>query len=120
MPVVKIASEKLLEIRERLVKTAQLEKRAAELECENDVLRRTLGLVAEGQIDPAIALDKVAEFTADPDKLRVIEVALGLGGGDSTKIGSAVDADPNDESAGDGTSEDKFGRRLANIVASHQ
>ncbi len=120
MANVKIAAEKLREIRTELTKVAELEKQAAQLSRENGVLHRMLELVADGQMDPAIALDKVAELTADPDKLRVIEAAFGLGGGDSTKIGSAVDADPSDETSGDGTPEEKYGRRLQRIVGSHQ
>jgi hypothetical protein len=119
MPIVKIASETLLKVRERLVKVAAIEKRAEEMSRENDVLRRTLNLVAEGQIDPAVALEKVAEFNADPDALRAAEMVLSFGGPESTKLGAAVDAVSEDGVAeGGGTPEAQYAARLFNIVGS--
>lgn len=114
-PFVKIARSDLQELRTRLVKTAELTKRAEAAERECDVLRRVLDLVAAGSLDPAAALDKLASFVSEPDRLRLLETALSAGVADVVKIGAVViDADPVESEVG--TSEEKFGRRLRNIV----
>jgi len=113
MALVKIASEDLLKIRDALVKTAALEKRAETAERESAVCKRLLGLVARGQLDADVAFDKVAEYTADPMRLSVFEAAADYHDGE-TKLGTAVDV------AVDGapgmTPEDKFVRTVRDIT----
>jgi len=109
--LVKIAADTLRQIRSVLEKTAELEKKSAELQRDNDVYKRTLELVARGHIDPEIALDKVAEFKSDVDRLRIFEVAVELGSQETTKLGTAVDAVSENSSGGD-SPEGKYARRL--------
>ena len=112
--LVKIARGDLQLMRERLVKTAALQKRAELAERECDVLRRTLTLVGTGALDPASAMSKIAEFVAEPRRLDLFETAWSTGVDDATKIGTAVDGEPVDSE--EGSSEEKFGRRLQKIV----
>lgn len=112
---VKIARGDLIELRARLVKTAELTKRAEAAERECDVLRRVLDLVVAGSLDPAAALDKLASFVSEPDRLRLLETALSVGAADVMKIGTGVvDGDPVHSEVG--TPEEKFGRRVQSIV----
>lgn len=109
--LVKIGADTLKRIRSVLEKTAELEKKSAELAKDNDIYKRTLELVAQGHIDPEIALDKVAEFKADDDRLRIFEVAVSIGSQETTKLGTAVDAVSENSSGGD-SPEGKYARRL--------
>lgn len=114
MALVKIATETLQEIREVLTKTAAFEKRAAELEQENDIYRRTLSLVAQGLVDPAVAIEKVAEYQTDHRRFEIFEASLATGVGGVTKLGTAVDDD-----SGFSTSEspeNKFVHRLRDVT----
>jgi hypothetical protein len=69
---------------EVLVKTAEekaqeaMEKVAA-IQQELEITRGVLQLIAEGQIDPNDATDKVAEFMADPMRFQVTKSAHELG-----------------------------------------
>jgi len=117
MPMIKIAAETLLKVREKLVKTAAVEKLAETLRQENDVLRRTMQLVASGHLDPEVALDKVADYNANPDALRAAEAVSELGGIVSTKIGTTEGAAlESDDADGGSTPEARFASRLASIT----
>lgn len=118
MSHVKIATADLLQIRGELVKVAALEKRAAELERANEIYRQTMDLVAEGNLDPGVAIEKVAEFQEDPIRLEIFKAALDHGSADVTKLGTAVD-DTNEVPSGAGTPEGKLGYRVASIVDGH-
>jgi len=69
---------------EVLVKTAEekaqeaMEKVAA-IQQELEITKGVLQLIAEGQIDPNDATDKVAEFMADPMRFQVTKSAHELG-----------------------------------------
>lgn len=115
MRAVRVPAEKLREIRGHLEKTASLEKRASELELENDVLRRTMGLVADGVLDPAVAMDKVASFLEDSDSLRVLELAVSLDTS-SIKLGSVVEDDIT-APRGSESPEDRLRSDVEDIVA---
>lgn len=109
--LVKIGATTLKQIRSVLEKTAELEKRSAELQRDNDIYKRTLELVAQGHIDPEVAVEKVAEFQVDADRLRIFEAAVAMGSQETTKLGTAVDAVSENSSGGD-TAEGKYARRL--------
>jgi hypothetical protein len=111
----RVPTEKLKEIRECLAKTASIEKRASELEHENDVLRRTLSLVSEGVLDSAVATEKIASFLDDIDTLRILELAATLDTGHN-KLGSVADDDIT-APLGDGSPEDKFRSDVEDIVS---
>lgn len=113
MAFVKVAAQTLHEIRDVLVKTAELEKRAEALIQENEVYQRTLSLVAQGLVDPAVAMEKVAEFKADKSRLDIFETAMTSGMNEVTKLGTAVD----DVSSSSGNSpEEKYVQRLRNAT----
>jgi hypothetical protein len=115
MPLARIDSETLRQTRDMLMKTAAFEKRAALLEAEVDVYRRVLDLVAKGQLDPEVAIEKVAEFKGDSDRLRIFEAATSLNYG-SVKLGTAVD-DVTDGPSGADTPEGKLVRAVERITA---
>lgn len=115
---VKIGATTLRQIRSALEKTAAFEKTAAELRHENDVYRRTLGLVARGCLDPEVALSKLAEFTADIDRLRVFELAMDNGTSDTIKLGMAVSADSG-QSSGEVSPEEKYTSRLREATSEY-
>lgn len=110
-----VSTNKLRELRDYVSKTASFEKRASELESENDILRRTMDLVADGILDPSIALDKVAAFLQSPDDLRILELATQLDVG-SSKLGSVVGDDVT-ALQGSESSEDRFHSGVADIVS---
>lgn len=110
----KIAVDGLLRIRQQLLKTASLEKRAQVAELLADTQRRVMALVAGGHLDPEIAIEKVAEFTSEPRLLDVFETAVGLGSSDTTKLGSAT-TDLANEVAGT-SPEDRYARRVREIA----
>ncbi len=82
----------------QLVKTAQarekdaLEKLAGS-QAENRILRETLDLVSKGVIDPADAMEKVEEFSQDPEQLEVVKQAYMLGFEAVPSIGSLSESD---------------------------
>lgn len=115
MAHVKIATDTLKRIRGELVKTAALEKEAQQLRLENDIYRRTMDLVAEGYLDPAVAIVKVAEFQQDPGQLALYEHAFNMGAYESTKLGTAID-DIKETPSDAGTPEGTLGRRIESVV----
>lgn len=115
---VKVARVDLLHIRDQLVKTAELVKKAERLESENSVLHRVLGLIADGVIDSSAAMEKIADFIQDPDNLRIFEVAMASGAREVTKLGAAIDDGTADTSA-TGTPEDRFSQNLMNIKSGY-
>jgi len=112
MAMVKVAAEDLRQIREALVKTAALEKRAEIAERRSAMLEHVLGLVDRGLMDSSVALSKLGEFTADPDQLRIFEAASDYHGA-SVKLGVGVD-DTGVTSAS--TPENKLALALQNIA----
>lgn len=92
MRTIRVPADRLKEIRDDLAKTASLEKQASELTHENDVLRRTLDLVASGVLDSAVAVEKLASFLDDSDSLRIMELASTPSAGFG-KLGSLEDDD---------------------------
>lgn len=113
--LVKIAADTLVKIRGELVKHAELEKRAARLEQANEIYRRTMNLVAEGSLDPEVAIVKVAEFQENPDRLEIFEAAMNAGVHETTKLGTVVE-DGQETPAGAGSPEGKLSRRVEEIV----
>lgn len=59
--------------------TNALLKKVAELQEKNDVLTSVLSLVVDGALDASVALMKVAEFTENPDRLKMFKAAHELG-----------------------------------------
>lgn len=90
MPMVKISSDTLAGVRRELEKVAGYVKRAEAAESDRDIHARVLALVADGQLDPSVAMDKIAEFRANPGRLDVFEAAVGMHL-PSVKLGTAVD-----------------------------
>lgn len=114
MRTAQVPTDKLLEIREHLRKSASLEKKASDLERENSILHRTLALVADGQLDPAVAVEKVASFLEDEDSLRILELAVS-GPSGFGKLGSVVDDDSMAPRSGE-TPEEKLREDVTDIV----
>jgi hypothetical protein len=94
---------------ENVVKIAQareksaLEKMAG-VQMENRILRETLDLVSNGVIDPADAIDKVEEFSQDPEQLEVVKQAYKLGFDTVPSVGAPsedVAPDPERDPAGE-------------------
>jgi hypothetical protein len=85
-----LATDVAAKVRDKLkaqqfqIKTAQdraqeaMEKVAA-VQQENEILKMTLQLIEEGEIDPNDATEKVAEFLADPMRFEVTKSAHELG-----------------------------------------
>jgi len=90
MGKVVLATEVASRVRDRLmdqhvqIKTAQgqtreaMEKIAA-VQQELEITRGVLQLIADGEIDPNDAIDKVAEFLSDPMRFQVTKSAHELG-----------------------------------------
>jgi hypothetical protein len=107
---VKIADYNLKKIKAELQKIAALEKTAAQLQIENEILLSTLDMVAAGELDSAVAIDKVAAFIKDPTELRLYKIARQRA---SNSLGSAIESDRPDTT--DGSSEDKLLERLTEL-----
>lgn len=106
MGTVVLATEVAAKVRDKLrnqsvqIKTAQdraqqaMEKVAA-VQQENAVLKTTLQLVADGEIDPNDALEKAAEFLADPMRFEITKSAHELGiDRFETRLGTPVSESP--------------------------
>ena len=83
---------------QNLVKTAEARekdalKKFASSQAENRILRETLDLVSKGAIDPADAMDKVEEFSQDPEQLEVVKRAHLLGFDAVPSIGSLTEGE---------------------------
>lgn len=83
-----------------LIKTAQdqtrqaMEKVAA-MQQELEIAKGVLQLISEGEIDPNDAIDKVAEFMADPMRFEVTKSAHELGiDRFETRLGTPVSESP--------------------------
>jgi hypothetical protein len=123
MGKVVLATEVAAKVRDKLrdqhvqIKTAQdraqqaMEKVAA-VEQENNILKTTLQLVAEGEIDPNDAMEKVAEFLADPMRFEVTKSAHELGiDRFETRLGTPV-SESQSRSAGQSPIADCFSELL--------
>ena len=112
MGTVVLATEVAAKVRDKLrdqsvqIKTAQdraqqaMEKVAA-IQQENEILNGVLKLIAEGEIDPNDAIDKVAEFLSDPMRFEVTKSAHELGiDRFETRLGTPVSESPS-RSAGE-------------------
>jgi len=82
----KLASElrQRLFDQQSLVKQAEqreqgLLKKLASVQTENRILRETLELVSGGMIDPEDVMDRVEEFSRDPNSLEVVKEAFKFG-----------------------------------------
>lgn len=79
-----------------IVKVAQAREKSAleklaSTTAENRILRETLDLVSKGIIDPADAIEKVQEFSQDPEQLEVVKQAYKLGFESVPSIGMLSD-----------------------------
>jgi len=90
MGKVVLATEVAAKVRDKLreqqfqIKTAeeqiqQAMEKVAAIQQELEVCRGVLQLIAEGELDPTDAMEKVAEFIMDPMRLQVIKSAHELG-----------------------------------------
>jgi len=103
---------------QNLVKTAEARekdalKKLAGSQAENRILRETLDLVSKGVIDPADAMEKVEEFSQDPEQLEVVKQAYMLGFDTVPSIGSLTESDVPD--AADKSPEGILHRALSDL-----
>lgn len=109
------ARNTLARLQSDIEKTGQ---KLAQLDSDNKAAMEVLELVAEGLVDPADALDKVAEFRKNPEKAQLIKQAAALSGYNNTySIGSVTDLGSTREDLGSAASaEEALASRVKLII----
>lgn len=117
------SAELLAKSKEALVKLkgelSDTHEKVASLQVEQDLLIGVMGLVQDGQIDPADILTKLAEFKEDPTKLLFMQQASSMGlQKQAFTLGQVTELGPSSEELAAGSSEEKFAARVKNLFNS--